>query len=392
MGAADEPPPPVVRLVGSSRPDPAPAATPAPGPRRAGRALAALGLVAAVAVVAVAVHGGTAPSAAPRPSAGPSPRPSLPAPQLVAPRLYVPSCDPAAVYRLEQDGTPVRLTGTVGRGTTADGHPVAAGRTDCPDGLAFDDTGVQHVVGPSADRVRVVTDGGHVTDLDGATVDPRTALGLRAVLISPDAVAVDAQGLVYVGSPDSTRVRRTDTAGVLGPLTPAAADPYGAYDPAVSDPARPAVMAVAPDLSVYFADGGTGAVYRVDARGRTTTVAGTGTSGSGGDGGPATAAHLDDPRSVALDRAGRLYVSEGAGRRVRVVDPDGTIRTLAGGGVADHSAGAGYDGDGGPASGASFTDPGDLALDDAGDLYVVDLAAGAVRLIGPDGTIGTLGG
>ena len=336
-------------------------------PRRLPRALLLVGLAAAAALLLLRGPDAAVPRPVPSLQAGPS---ASPAP--AAARLYVPACDRDGVARLEDDGTPVRLAGTPGRATGPDGRPVAAGRSDCPEGLAFDDAGLLHVVGPDAARLRVVGPGGTVRDLAGRLRDPRRALGLRALLVSPGAVAVDARGLVYVGSPTAARVLRVDARGRLRPLGP----PDVRRRP-VSDPARPAVLAVLDDLSVCFADGGSSSVYRVDRDGRTTRLVGTGVSGSSGGGGPAARAQLDGPRAVAVDVRGRLYVTEGAGRRVRRLEPDGTLRTVAGSGARGDAA-------------LALVSPGDVAVLGP-DLYVVDLGGRAVHRLGADGRVETLG-
>jgi len=272
------------------------------------------------------------------------------------------------------------LAGTPGSGTSADGHPVATGRSDCPDGLVFDAAGLLHVVGPEASNLRLVGADGGVHSLDGRLRDKRRSLGLRAMLQSPDAVAVDRHGLIYVGELTGNRVLRADARGDVHPLRAAGPAPQP-----VRDPARPALLAVLNDLSVCFADGGTNSVYRVDRDGRTSRLAGTGVPGGRGDGGQAALAQLDDPRDIAVDPVGRLYVSEGAGHRVRRIELDGTVHTVAGTGAP------GSTGDGGPATAATVTTPGDLAVGPAGDLFIVDLAAAAVRRVMPDGRIMTLG-
>lgn len=377
MRPRDDRPAPQVRLQhGPTDPD-----VVTSGPERAAHPAArwlprAAVVAAAAAVVVVLVRGG--PAGVPAPAPTPSPLP--PVSVTATARLYVSSCEPATVYRLQDDGTPARLTGTPAQGSAGqDGRPVAAGRSDCPEGLAFDRAGVLRVVDRDAGRVRLVQDGGVVTTLDGTPTDPRRALGLRALLASPDAVAVGRDGTVYVAAPASTRVRRVDAAGVLGPLS------GGAVAERAAEPARPAQLAVDDELAVFFADGGTNSVFKVDRNGRVTTVAGTGAATSSGDGGPAGSAALDDPRAVAMDRQGRLYVTEGAGHRVRRVETDGTISTVAGTGRS------GSGGDGGPATAATLRSPGDVAVDGSGLVYVVDLASGAVRRIGTDGRIDTLG-
>jgi len=105
------------------------------------------------------------------------------------------------------------------------------------------------------------------------------------------------------------------------------------------------------------------------------TVAGTGEQGFSGDGGPATEAKIDNPFGVVRGPDGALWFCEYTGQRVRKIDPDGTIHTVAGSGER------GYGGDGGPALEASFNLPHEIRFDEAGDLYIVDMRNHAVRKV-----------
>ncbi len=128
-------------------------------------------------------------------------------------------------------------------------------------------------------------------------------------------------------------------------------------------------------------------VRKVDSDGIITTVAGTGGTGFGGysgDGGPATKAKLNTPIAVAVDQVGNLYISDENNFRIRKVDKDGIITTIAGTGKE------GYSGDGGPATSAKLTDPGGIAFDAEGNLYLADYVS--VRKIDPSGTITTVAG
>ena len=143
--------------------------------------------------------------------------------------------------------------------------------------------------------------------------------------------------------------------------------------------------------SMYIADGGANCsgpgghtVRKVDPQGIITTVAGTGEPDFSGDGGPATSATLNVPIAVAVGPKGSLYISDWENFRIRRVDPDGTITTIAGTGDKGHS------GDGGPARSARLSDPGGLAFDARGRLHVAD--HGAVRRIDRSGTIVTVAG
>jgi len=115
-----------------------------------------------------------------------------------------------------------------------------------------------------------------------------------------------------------------------------------------------------------------------------TTVAGTGVVGFSGDGGPATKARLNLPLAVTVDREGSLYIADAENHRIRKVDNEGTITTIAGTGEE------GYSSDGGPATSAKLTYPLGLAFDDRGNLYVADELS--VRKIDRSGTITTFAG
>ena len=117
------------------------------------------------------------------------------------------------------------------------------------------------------------------------------------------------------------------------------------------------------------------------------TIAGNGTAGYSGDSGPATAAELSSPYGIAIDNAGNLYFADTANNRVRkVASGTGIISTIAGNGTA------GYAGDGGPATNAELQSPAGVVLDSAGDLYIADQGNNVVRKVSASGTITTVAG
>jgi YD repeat-containing protein len=115
----------------------------------------------------------------------------------------------------------------------------------------------------------------------------------------------------------------------------------------------------------------------VDTSGIITTVAGVGTFGYSGDGGPATQAQLNWPTSVAVDNSGNLYVQDTDNHRIRKVDTSGIITTIAGNGSY------GYSGDGGPSIEAKLYFPDGIALNTAGDLYMADYYSWRIRKVAP---------
>lgn len=148
---------------------------------------------------------------------------------------------------------------------------------------------------------------------------------------------------------------------------------------------RPSGLALDDAGNLYVADEATHRVRRVDRHGRITTVAGTGTAGFGGDGGPAIQAELGEPAGLAFDRSGNLLIADAANGRIRSVDQSGRISTVAGNGRR------GFAGDGGPAVATSLNGPSAVAVDSDGQVFIADTGNGRVRVM-KGGTIRTVAG
>jgi uncharacterized protein (TIGR03437 family) len=176
--------------------------------------------------------------------------------------------------------------------------------------------------------------------------------------------------------------------------------PYTIHTAAGSDlvgdggPALAALLSQAEGIAVdrfgatYVADADDNRVRKITADGLIQTVAGTGVAGFAGDGGAATAALLSHPYGLAVDTAGNLYIADLGNARVRKVSLDGTIQTIAGGGLFV----PGGNGDGGPASSAQLLEPRNVAVGPDGTLYVSDFGAHRVVQVSPGGILTTLAG
>jgi trimeric autotransporter adhesin len=138
---------------------------------------------------------------------------------------------------------------------------------------------------------------------------------------------------------------------------------------------RPAGLCYDSAGNLYIADQEDFRVRKIDTSGKITTIAGTGTYGYTGDGGPATSALIGTPQGLAVDTAGNLYISDSIANVVRMVTPAGIISTFAGNGTA------GYSGNNGPATSASLNGPDGLAVDAAGNLYIADTGNNRVRKV-----------
>ena len=149
---------------------------------------------------------------------------------------------------------------------------------------------------------------------------------------------------------------------------------------------RPA--AVFGDLAgnTYIADAHNHRIRKVDASGIITTVAGNGTAGYSGDGGLATQASLNLPYGISVDNLGNIYIADQLNHRIRKVDTSGIITTVAGNGTA------GYSGDGGPATAAGLNQPWDVYVDGSGEVYVADRLNHRIRKVDTSGIITTVAG
>ncbi|MFH8805073.1 RICIN domain-containing protein [Streptomyces sp. NPDC017936] len=268
------------------------------------------------------------------------------------------------------------VAGTGASGPRSDGGPATSTSLSHPQQIAVDGAGNLYIAEFNG-RISKVAADRTITTVAG----PGTSVSASA----PRGVAVDGSGNLYIADTGGNYVRKIATDGtvttVAGTGTRASSGDGG---PATSAQVMgPWGLTVDGAGNLYIAEPWAERVRKVDANGTITTVAGTGTRGSSGDGGPAISAQFYAPRAVAVDGAGNLYIADSRNERVRKVDANGTITTVAGTGTR------GYSGDGGPAKSAQLCAPQGLAVDRAGNLYIADSGNDCVRKVAPDGTITT---
>lgn len=212
---------------------------------------------------------------------------------------------------------------------------------------------------------------------------------LNASLNNPQGIALGSDGTLFIADTYNHVVRRVDPKGTMTTFAGTEAGLAGDGGPANrAQLSLPTAVAVGPDRSVYISDSGNNRIRLVKPDGTIETVLGSGpgsgTAGAGfaGDGGPVERARIFAPTDLELNASGDLILSDSGNNRVRLISK-GVITTIAGSGTA------GFGGDGGPAVGAAMNTPQKIALGKDGSVYIADRANRRVRRVDPGGRMNT---
>lgn len=316
---------------------------------------------------------------------------------LLAVCLYAVCQGEVAVDARAQGITPQSIITTIagtGRAFRGDGGAATSAALGLTGAVAVDASGNVFATDGSNNLVVKITPSGVITVVAGNNIrgfsgdgGPATSASLNLASCpgcAIDGLAVDRAGNLYISDTFNHRVRKLSPDGMINTVIGNGTVGFsGDGGPAASARLTPAGLGFDTTGNLYIADFGNHRIRMVRPDGIISTVAGNGTAGFSGDGGPATNAALNSPRSVAVDGAGNLYIADIFNFRVRKVSPNGIITTIAGTGINSCPQ------PGAPAVNSSLSFPPAVAVDEIGTLYI---SSCGVRKVTADGTLASVVG
>jgi Ca2+-binding RTX toxin-like protein len=282
--------------------------------------------------------------------------------------VYVAELNAYKVWKITPDGTKSVFAGIGTSGFTGDGGPATSAELVGPIDVAVDSQDNVYIADRYANRIRMVDQATGYIDTVAGSGDTGNGNGgytgddgaaTSATLNRPEGVALDGSDVLYIMDTGNQVVRKVDGGTIT---TLAAVNGYN--------------IAAAADGTVFVSRLSPSYIYKIDTDGTVTTYAGTGTQAYSGDDGPATSAELDRPSFIAVSPAGDLYMITVEDDRIRKIDHTTQyISTVAGDGTEAST------GDGGPATAAEIDQASGLGFDAAGNMYFVQYGNGAVRVV-----------
>ena len=304
--------------------------------------------------------------------------------------LFLADVDNSRIRKIATDGTITTVAGTGIAGFSGDGGQATLAQLNLPNGVAVDAAGNLNVADAGNFRIRKIAAGIVTTIAGNGNLADNYADGAAAASVQLSAiqgVAVDGAGNLFISDLGQHRIRKVSN----GVVTTYAGDGVAGYSgdsgPAIDAQLHsPGSIACDGSGNLYIADQLNSYIRRVGTDGTITSVAGNGTPGFSGDGGPASAARITVFNGIAVDSAGNIYFADDSTSRIRKIDVNGIIATVAGNGVA------GFSGDGGLATSAQLSSPSGVAVDSAGNLYIADANNFRVRKVSATGIVSTIAG
>ena len=313
-------------------------------------------------------------------------------------RLFIADTGNHRLVKLNPDGTLDVLAGTGTSGSPVNGGKARSATLHKPEGVAVDAQGNLFVSDAENRVVQKINGLGIISIVVGNGQFGYSGDGgpaVRATLATPHDLKIDRGGNLIIADwgigPHRQRLRRVSPDGIISSILPEGADALKIV--------QPQCLALDNLGNILVGDGDTDRVWKIHPDGTVTLVAGAEHSdrsqkdyyAAPAPGTPLNTT-LNDPRGVAADTHGNIFISDSANHRVLKVDLNGLIRVVAGNGKKTYQGEGYYSGDGGPAVKASLSFPAGLLVDTKGNLFIVDSGNNRVRKVNAEGVIMTVAG
>lgn len=299
--------------------------------------------------------------------------------------VFISSCEKESVnyinYAQTNPPNVTLLAGNGGQGNNNGTGSIAS--FNGPTGLAVDTGGNVYVADFTNNMVREITPAGVVTTLAGSGIPgAANGPGINASFYRPAGVALDASGNVYVTDSGNNLIREVGANGTVTTFAGAGTAGFANGSAGVATFISPQGIAIDALGNVYIADNGSNIIRKISAAGMVTTIAGKADS-TGTSNGIDSLATFNEPTGIAVDATGNIYVADFGNNLIRKISPGGSVTTLAGSGAAGYANGAGGK--------ALFNGPAGIAVDATGNVYVTDFGNNVIREVSPAGVVTTMG-
>ena len=291
--------------------------------------------------------------------------------------FFLSDVDNYRIRKIDGNGIITTIAGNGTPGNTGDGGQALNASISLPCGMVFDKIGNLYFCDLGSSCVRKIDTAGVITTVagtGGSGYSGDNGLATAAQLGSPIGIAIDHLGNFYISDLTNCVIRKIDRNGIITTIVGTGVGGFtGDSIPAVSSQlSLPSDINFDKFGNLFIAEEYNYRIRKVDPNGMISTVAGNGTAGYSGDGGPALSASLNTPYGVVPDSAGNLYISDGYNNVIRKVDSQGVITTIIGHGVGGGPCSGAFGGDNGNPLLASLNDVGFLTFDKSGNLYIPD--------------------
>ncbi|MDI1317097.1 T9SS type A sorting domain-containing protein [Flavobacterium sp.] len=297
-----------------------------------------------------------------------------------------------ALYVSDTSNNRIRAIATSGMVTTFAGSGASgmvngqgtSAQFNAPRALAVDASGIVCVVDYSNNRIRKITDTGLVSTLSGTGVfGAVNGAGTSASFKYPEGIALDASGDAFVADVTNNCIRKITASGDTSTFSGSAVRGLeNGQEGAMALFNGPVAVAVTSTGITYVIDDFNSCIRKITATGIVSTFAGN--SATGYADGTGTVAYFNNPKGIAVDAAGTIYVADTFNNRIRKITSSGVVTTIAGDGTAGYLDGQG--------TAARFNNPYSLTVDAVGNIYVADTKNHRIRKISTSGAVTTVAG